>query len=87
MSRVNHLKAHASRLLASAERFRHRGHNACADQITAQAEAYLEAAASLEAGGSALAPQVRVVPTHGVAIAQALSSRTPAHGANGAARF
>ena len=48
MSKAQHLRAHASRLLAFAERFRHGGHDAGAEQIATQAVHYLGAAASLD---------------------------------------
>jgi hypothetical protein len=83
MSKAEHLKAHASRLLATAERFRHRGHNACADQITSQANRYLEAAAALEAAGPDTARQP---PAFVASVVQAFAPRTSAHGANGGAR-
>jgi len=83
MTKAIHLRAHAARLLATAERFRHRGHNACADQITAQATRYLEAAAGLEAAG----PDTTHRPPAFVAsVVQAFTPRTSAYGANGGAR-
>jgi hypothetical protein len=83
MSKAEHLKAHALRLLATADRFRHRGHNACADQITAQATRYLETAAALESAG----PNPRRQPPAFVAsVVQAFPPRSSAHGANGGAR-
>jgi hypothetical protein len=82
MSKVKHLRAHASRLLATAERFRHRGHNLCADQITSQATRYLEDAAALEATEPETA---RRQSAFVVSIAQAYPPHSSAHGANGAA--
>jgi len=83
MSKADHLKAHASRLLASAERFRHRGHTAVADQITEQATRYLEAAASTETIGPVVTPGAAgfVAP-----LTQAFPSGSSAHSSNGSVR-
>ncbi len=81
MSKVEHLKAHAARLLASAERFRDRGYGACADQIVAQATRYLDQAAALD--GELAGP---LPPAHVVSLAPASPARTSAHRANNGAR-
>ena len=46
--RAQHLRAHAIRMQAFAYRFRHGGYNACAAELAARAEHYLEQAALLE---------------------------------------
>lgn len=48
MSKAEHLRAHASRLLAFAHRFRHAGHDACAEELATHASQYLYEAATLD---------------------------------------
>jgi len=53
-TRAEHLRAHASRLLACAGRFRHGGHYASAEDLTTQAAHYVDEAARLEAPDQSL---------------------------------
>ena len=48
MSKAEHLRAHASRLLAFAHRFRHAGHDAYAEELATHASQYLYEAATLD---------------------------------------
>jgi hypothetical protein len=48
-TKAEHLRAHASRLLAFADRFRHGGHNAPAEDLETQAAQYLDEAERLDA--------------------------------------
>lgn len=48
-SKAEHLRAHASRLLAFADRFRHGGHHAPAKDLETQAAHYLDEAEKLDA--------------------------------------